>query len=235
MKTAATHVVKSLTLLATFAGLSACFDIGLGDSAGTKALDQEQTIEVSEATTLNLANQFGAVTVIGEADRTEIEMVPTLHSDDPEAGTITVLNSGDEVSVAVASLGDDEVAVDIEVRTPENLIFTIATGGGALNLSGMVGGGESATGDGDATVDMDLADGEDLQIVTGAGVIDLTLASDTVADLAAVAAGGSVSIDAALDFDGTNMAGVADGTLNGGGGASIDLTTGGGDIGVNAR
>lgn len=211
--------------------------IDLGNTSDGKPLDQAQEVAVEQASHLNLANSFGNITVIGEAGRTEVSMTPTLHSDDPGAGHIVVANDGEEVSVAIFAqdLAGDAIQVDIEVRTPENLTFKVATGGGSLSLSGMVGGGESATGDGNATLDLELADGAALSVATGAGDISLTLPAATMADVSGATGAGSVSVDSALDFDGVNVGGALEGTLNGGGGSSIQLSTASGAVSLLAR
>ena len=224
----------ALSIMAA-AALAACdgIDVGGSGSKEGKALDQEQTVTVDVDATgvLNLANSFGNITVIGEADRAEINMVPTLNSDDPNAGTIAVYTEDGTAYVAVA--GSADISVDVTVYTPKNLDFTVATGGGALDLSGMSGGGDVATGDGDASLDLELT--SDLTVTTGQGNISLSIPSDTAASLDGAAAGGSIDIDSSFGLSDEYGTGVVSGDINGGGSISISLTTGGGDISVNAQ
>ena len=225
--------IVALSILA-IASLAACGGVDVGGSKEGKALDQEQTVAVDmDATsTLDLANQYGNITVIGEADRSEIKMVPTLNSDDPAAGTIAVYTENDSAFVAVA--GEEGVSVDITVYTPENLEFTVVTGGGDLDLSGMSGGGSATTGDGQASLTMNAVS-SDLTVTTGAGNISLSIPGDTAAGLSATASGGSLDIDSSFGVSDEYNTGVATGDINGGGSFDITLTTGGGDISVSAQ
>jgi hypothetical protein len=194
----------------------------------TNKLDVEQTVAVSSAAKkLILNNDFGAIKVVGEAGRNEVNMKPTLRSSDPGAGTIEVVQDSNTSS--------ETIAVDVVVYTPMALDFTVNTSGGALDLSGMVGGGVANTGAGNCTIDMELGASSDLTVNTSNGNIALTLPNVTAAMLTASAGGGTLTIASSLDFDGYSAMGNATGNLNGGGSSSINLVATGGNIAVNGK
>lgn len=225
--------IAALSILA-IASLSACGpDISVGSKEG-KALDEEQSIPVDTSATgkLVLANSNGNITVIGEAGREEIQMVPTLNSDDPEAGTIAVYVEGDAAYVAVTA-GDD-ADVDITIHTPANLAFDVTTGGGSLDLSGMSGGGTATTGNGNASLDL-VEVTSDLTVTTASGNISLAIPSDTASGFTGTANGGSINIDSSFGVSDEYGTGVATGDFNGGGSFDITLTTAGGDIDVSTN
>ncbi|OFX18619.1 MAG: hypothetical protein A2V77_20870 [Anaeromyxobacter sp. RBG_16_69_14] len=202
----------------------------------TNKLDVEQTVAVSSAAKkLILNNDFGAIKVVGEAGRNEVNMKPTLRSSDPGAGTIEVVQDGDSLIVQVSNTSSETIAVDVVVYTPMALDFTVNTSGGALDLSGMVGGGVANTGAGNCTIDMELGASSDLTVNTSNGNIALTLPNVTAATLTASAGGGTLTIASSLDFDGYSAMGNATGNLNGGGSSSINLVATGGNIAVNGK
>ena len=213
-------------------------DIGAGGE-GRANLETAQEIEVQAEARLNLANTFGDITVLGDASRAEVLVEPTMRSDDPEAGYIEVLRDGDDIAVAIFQEDmDAEIAVDLVITTPANLGFTVATGGGALTISGMVAAAdcEAATGDGQVSIDIDL-DGHDLDVANGQGSGDISLAipASTAAELTAASYAGSVEVDAALNPDGEGYGGTFSGSLNGGGGSEINLASASGRVVVHAR
>jgi hypothetical protein len=233
------HMKKS-TLIATpllTLALMGADCLGVSTPGGIpQNLSTAQDVDANDATKIVIASEIGNVTLIGEEGRSTIEMTPTLNSDDAEAGTITVLSTGGDATVTVVS-NSDTAAADIEIKVPATMDFDIAAGQGDVAIEGITGGGRVGVGDGSTTADLTLPEGADLDLTaTGAGGIDLTIPGDTVANLEAAAAGGEVTIDAALTFDGTNVAGAAQGTLNGATSAdgTINLASGGGNIAISA-
>ena len=213
-------------------------DIGDGD-VGKANLETTQSMKVDAETHLDLANTFGSITIVGDPSRAEVLVEPTLRSDDPEAGYIELRRDGADIAIAIfQDVADAEVAVDITITTPEDLGFTVATGGGDLSLSGMVAASDCqvATGDGRVDLDLDL-NGQDLEVANaqGSGDIALTLPADTEAELNVASAAGSVDVDAALSPDGDGYGGAWSGSLNGGGGSEIDVASASGSISVRAR
>ncbi|MEW5854537.1 MAG: DUF4097 family beta strand repeat-containing protein [Myxococcota bacterium] len=227
------------------AGVVVAFGVACGETADPettssktgKPLDEEQSVPVESAAKLVLNNDFGNVVVRGQAGATQVDMRPTLHSSDPEAGNIEVYVDGDTMIVQVNNTSGGDVRVDVEVTTPENLSFDVNTGGGTLNLTGMKGSGKANTQDGNCTVDMDPGTDGSLQLNTNAGNISVTVPAATAGTLTASATsgGGSVSISSNLNFDGANVAGSATGNLNGGGSVELTLNTMSGSISVTGR
>jgi hypothetical protein len=200
-------------------------------------LSVPQEIDAAGANKITIASEIGNVTLIGEEGRTQISMTPTLNSDDPAAGTITVLSADGDATVTVVS-NSDTAAADIEIKVPATIDFAIAAGQGDVDISGITGGGTVGVGDGSTSASLTLPEGASLDLTaTGAGGITLELPGDTKGTLEASAAGGEVTIDAAFNFDGTNVAGAASGTINGGTSAdsTINLASSGGNIALNAQ
>ncbi len=226
-------MLRNLAIAIALVAISAC---GGPISTSSKALNVEQTVAVpTAAKKLNLNNTFGAIKVIGEASRTDIQMKPTLKTSDPNAGNILVEASGDTMNVQVNNASGGTIAVDIEIHTPRALDFAVNTSGGALDLSGMAGSGTANTGSGNCTIDLDLGTSGKLTANTSSGAIALTLPNTTKASLTASAGSGSVTIASGLNFTGTNLMGNASGELNGGGSASVTLQASGGSITVNGK
>jgi hypothetical protein len=198
-----------------------------------------QEIEVKAETRLDLANQFGNITVVGDPSRSDVLIEPTLNSDDAEAGYILVERDGTDISVAIFQTDTSaEVSVDVVITTPKDLGFTIATGGGTIDVSSMVAAFEcyAASGNGSVSLDLDL-NGFDLDVANagGSGDISLKLPADTDADLSVATGGGSVSVDDSLSPDGYGTGMTWSGSLNDGAGSSISLASGSGDVTVSAH
>lgn len=226
--------VAALAALAAL-GLAACGGGG-NPSTASKRLDAEQKVAVtSAAKKLVLNNDFGAIKVVGEDGRTEVDMKPALKSSDPEAGNILVEESGDSLLVQVNNTSSDTIAVDVVVYTPKALDFIVNTKGGALDLSGMKGSGTANTGDGDCAVDMDLGTDGELTVNTAAGDIAVTVPASTAGSLAASALGGSLTVSSNLDLDTPVYGGQGAGKLNGGGDVSITLNATSGSITVTGK
>ncbi|MGC4117672.1 MAG: DUF4097 family beta strand repeat-containing protein [Myxococcales bacterium] len=189
----------------------------------------------ASAKKLVLNNDFGAIKVVGEAGRTEIDMKPTLKSSDPEAGTIDVLADGESMLVQVNNSSGGTIAVDVTIYTPKELSFTVNTGGGNLDLTGMTGSGIANTKDGDCTIDMDLGTSGSLTVNTLKGDIKVTVPATTKGDLSASATAGTLTVSSNLNLDTPVYAGMGSGSLNGGGDASITLSSTSGNISVSGK
>lgn len=228
--------IRNLAILvAALAVVTACG--GTDDpTTASKKLDAEQIVPITAtAKKLVINNTFGAIKVVGEANRTEIKMTPTLKTGAADDGTILVAESGDTMSVQVNNSSGGTIAVNVVVYTPKKLDFTVNTSGGALDLSGMTGSGVANTGKGDCTVDMDLGTAGKLTVNTSDGDIAVTLPAATQASFSGSAGGGTLTIAAGLNFDSVSAMGNASGDFNGGGDASVTLTATAGNITVNAK
>src|SRR5262245_41290453 len=72
-----------------------------GGESGIHAFNVNQSIQVGNAMTLAVNNVLGGVTVTGEAGRSSVDMIPTVHQGDPNAGEIVMVNQNNEVAIDV--------------------------------------------------------------------------------------------------------------------------------------
>ena len=149
------------------------------------------------------------------------------------AGDLNIDTGSGEIRVGSVSGGEiriDTGSGDVEADRLDGSSVRIDTGSGEVSVGHLAGRSHIDTGSGDVTVAMDA--GHELEVNTGSGEVSITLPRSAGAELAIQ--GGDVSIDCDFDFSGRSDDDSARGTL-GNGGPRIEVSTGSGDIVLQAR
>lgn len=230
--------IKSLSLLALLA---------LPLLSGCPVAADAILVDAADATSLAIASTDFDVMLMG-SDRTDVSV--TFVVDNPADGDVDVTGTLDGDVVRVAATADDGVTGTITVSGPADLIWDIAGASAAVSAMDMTGAGAVATSSGAITGsglsgDLDLssssgvvdvsvnpADGAAIDIATTSGDVTLGFPNSVGASFDAATGGMDITFSGGADFQGTNMAGAASGTLNGGGSVSVDIASGSGVIAV---
>ena len=236
------HPSRCLVLPALLALL-----LGCGSSSG------ELSLEVDGASMIAIDNSDGPISLVSlEGD--EVHVRWTVHSDEGEEGPpdAEVVGSMQGSTLRVeATTGGPETWVELTVEAPPELTFSLDSGAGDVVVDGMSAGGVIATTTGNVSgarlagsldVGADEAEvvlqtvigsEEGIVVEVGEGPVMLAVPESTDALLSASTAGGEVLIDG-VPFTGTNSNGAAEGELGAGATSLVTLTTGLGDIRIEA-
>ncbi|MEE2829086.1 MAG: hypothetical protein VX498_07855 [Myxococcota bacterium] len=226
--------------------VAATLCVGCAPSAG------DQQVGLGSSVDLRVSNSAGTVSLLGGGISDTVFLSYEVRSDDGSATVadveLTAGPSGETFVVSVATPGPD-VWVDLLIGLPDDLPYGVATGSGDIFLESLAGGGSVLTSTGvvsggglsgnlaivadwsEVYLEAQVEEGDALSVEVGEGPIVLTVPSGTDAAFEASAAGGLLDIQE-VPFSGEQTASTASGVLGVGGEATINLTTGLGNISV---
>lgn len=189
---------------------------------------QQLQLDARQLNALNAETGAGALTIVGEPGRTQIEVDATVYSR-PDTKVTLSLAAQDKTAIFVAKTEDhfsigESPRIDLVVKMPAALALTLSDGSGEIEVRGVQGPMQINDGSGDIQVSQAGA----LQLTDGSGEIKLANLQGNV----------QVS-DGSGEINGSNLNGavqIEDGSgdirLNGIGGL-VTVEDGSGDIDVN--
>ncbi len=216
----------------------------------------QTSIPADEDVLLNVRNPGGSVVVQG-VDGADAAVVSwTVFSADGEAASesdadVEFSGEGSRINITVTPAASN-VWVDLDVTVPSGAAWAIDSGAGDVTLEKLTGGGSVATttgfvsgaelsgsmevgvGTSEVSLGMTVDDGATITVAAESGPIRIGLPPDADALLTASTADGEVVITD-VPFSGTNVGGSATGELGAGATATMTLSTGSGDITIEAE
>ena len=190
--------------------------------------------------TIEIPRRFSAALDLGSGDiqvgQLQGDLVIDLGSGDVSVGDV----DGDRIAIETGS-GDvvgralrGEVVVesgsgDVQIDRVDGRL-SVETGSGDVEVGEVTGPIAIDTGSGD--VSLALRTAERGSVSTGSGDVSVGIARHAGFDVAL--SGGGIRIDRGLDFSGRNARRSASGRINGGG-PRLEVSTGSGDVRLNAR
>lgn len=205
---------------------------------------------MGSATSVEVSNDRGSVSIIGGSVPDLIFLTYTIQSDDGDATVADVSliagPAGDAFVVSVSTPGP-EVWVDLVLGMPEGMGWSVTTDSGDVFLESLSGGGEVQTSSGfvsggditggftvvaefsEVHFDLRVDEGDQVSVQLVEGSIELDLPTPTHADLQAETDDGTLLLWD-LSFSGDSDSRFANGVLGNGGSAGISLYTSRGDI-----
>lgn len=189
---------------------------------------QQLQLNVSQLNALKAETAAGALTIIGEPDRTQIEVDATVYSRPATQVTLSLTAEG-KTAVLIAKTEErimigESPRIDLVVKMPAALALTLNDGSGDMEVRGVQGPMQVADGSGDILI----SNGGSLQLTDGSGEIKLAELQGPV----------QVS-DGSGDMSGNNLNGAVQ-VQDGSGeirlssiGGQVTIEDGSGDISVN--